>query len=156
MAQTVKRLSTMWETRVRSLGWGDPLENEMAIHSSILAWRVSMDRGAWWAIVPIPWTHKELDTTEWFFGNCYFINNIKKNEHWRTDAFKLWCWRRLLRVPWTLRRAKKSVLKEMNAVAEAPILWPPDVKSQLTGKDPDNGKDWRQKEKRVAEDEMVR
>ena len=39
--------------------------------------------------------------------------------------------------------------------AEAPILWPPDVKSQLIGKDPDTGKDWRQKEKGVTEDEMV-
>ena len=42
------------------------------------------------------------------------------------------------------------------AEAEAPIVWPPDSKSQLTGKDHDVGKDWRQKEKRVAEDEMVR
>ena len=40
--------------------------------------------------------------------------------------------------------------------AEAPILWPPDVMSQLTGKDPDAGKAWRQKEKGAAEDEMVR
>ena len=40
--------------------------------------------------------------------------------------------------------------------AKAPILWPPDIKSQLTGKDPDAGKDWRQKEKEAAEDEMVR
>ena len=40
MAQTVKRLSMMWETRVLSLGWEDPLEKEMAIHSSILAWRI--------------------------------------------------------------------------------------------------------------------
>ena len=40
--------------------------------------------------------------------------------------------------------------------AEAPILWPPDTKSQLIGKDTDAGKDWRQKEKGVAEDEMVR
>ena len=39
--------------------------------------------------------------------------------------------------------------------AEAPIFWPPDVKSQLTGKDPDAGKDWKQKEKRAAEDEIV-
>ena len=38
----------------------------------------------------------------------------------------------------------------------APILWPPDLKSQLTGKDPDAGKDWRQGENRVAEDEMIR
>ena len=39
--------------------------------------------------------------------------------------------------------------------AEAPILWPPDVKSQFTGKDPDAGKDWRQEEKGMTEDEMV-
>ena len=37
---------------------------------------------------------------------------IKKGEHWRTDAFKLWCWRRLLRVPWTTRRSNQSILKE--------------------------------------------
>ena len=42
------------------------------------------------------------------------------------------------------------------AEAEAPILWTPDVKGWLTGKDPDTGKDWRPKEKRAAEDEMVR
>ena len=45
VAQTVKRLSIMWETRVRALGWEDPLEKEMAIHSSIIAWK-------------IPWTDK--------------------------------------------------------------------------------------------------
>ena len=45
VAQTVKHLLTMWETRVRSLGWQDPLEKEMATHSSILAWK-------------IPWTEK--------------------------------------------------------------------------------------------------
>ena len=42
-----------------------------------------------------------------------------------------------------------------NAEAEAPVLWPPDAKSQLTGKDPDAGKDWRQEEKRTIENEMV-
>ena len=40
VAQTVKRLSTMWKTRVRSLGWEDPLEKEMAIHSSTIAWKI--------------------------------------------------------------------------------------------------------------------
>ena len=40
MAQTVKRLPAMWETRVRSLGWEDPLEKEMATHSSALAWKI--------------------------------------------------------------------------------------------------------------------
>ena len=47
VAQTVKNLPTMWETWVRSLGWEDPLEEEMATQSSILAWRSPMDRGAW-------------------------------------------------------------------------------------------------------------
>src|SRR5574337_548821 len=40
---------------------------------------------------------------------------IKKAEHQRTDAFELWCWRRLLRVPWTARRSNQSILKEINA-----------------------------------------
>ena len=39
---------------------------------------------------------------------------IKKAEHWRVDAFELWCWRRLLRVPWTARRSNQSILKEIN------------------------------------------
>ena len=63
---------------------------------------------------------------------------IKKAECQKTDAFKLCCWRRLLRVPWTARRSKQSIIKEVNpeifigrtdAKAEAPILWPPDAKS---------------------------
>ena len=52
VAQRVKRLLTTWETWVQSLGWEDPLEKEMATHSSILAWKIHpMDRGAWWATV---------------------------------------------------------------------------------------------------------
>ena len=51
MAQLVKNLPAMWEVWVRSLGWEDPLEEGMATHSSILAWRILMDRGAWWATV---------------------------------------------------------------------------------------------------------
>ena len=59
---------------------------------------------------------------------------IKKAKHRRIDAFELWCWRRLLRVPWTARRSNQSVLTEINpeysdVEAEAPILWPPDAKS---------------------------
>ena len=63
---------------------------------------------------------------------------IKKAEHQRIDAFELWCWRRLLRVPWTARRSNQSILKEISpeifirrtdAEAEAPILWPPDAKN---------------------------
>ena len=46
-------------------------------------------------------------------------------------------------------------IRRTDAEAEAPILWPPDVKSQLTGKDPDAGKDWKQEEKGTTEDEMA-
>ena len=51
VAQMVKHLSAMWETWVQSLGWEDPLEKGKTTHSIILAWRISMDRGAWWATV---------------------------------------------------------------------------------------------------------
>ena len=51
VAQSVKNLPAMQETRVRSLGGEDPLEEEMATHPSILAWRIPIDRGAWWAMV---------------------------------------------------------------------------------------------------------
>ena len=47
VAQTVKRLSAMQEIRVQSLGWEDPLEKEMAAHSSTLAWKIPMGEGAW-------------------------------------------------------------------------------------------------------------
>ena len=52
VAQMVKNPPAMWETWVRSLGWEDPLEEGLATHSSILAWSIPMDRGAWWATSP--------------------------------------------------------------------------------------------------------
>ena len=74
---------------------------------------------------------------------------IEKAERQRIDVFKLCCWRKLLRAPWTANRSNQSILKEINpeysgrtdAEAEAPILWPHDSKSRLIGKDPDTGKD---------------
>ena len=51
VAQTVKNLPVMQETQVQSLRWEDPLEKVMATDSSILAWRIPMDRGAWRAVV---------------------------------------------------------------------------------------------------------
>ena len=63
---------------------------------------------------------------------------VKRAEHRRIDAFELWCWRRLLRVPWTARRSNQSRPKEISpgiffgrndAKAETPVLWPPHVKS---------------------------
>ena len=62
---------------------------------------------------------------------------VKKDECQRIDDFELWCWRRLLRVPWTARRSSQSILKKIGPVyllrtdseAETPILWPPDAKN---------------------------
>ena len=135
---------------------------------------------------------------------------IKKAEC-RIDAFELWCWRRLLRVPWAARRSNQSILKEISPeysleglmlmlkfslvqslshvqlfatpwtaahqaslsitnswsllklnvhqVSDAEdwytILWPPDAKNWLIGKDPDAGEDWRWEEKEMTEDEMI-
>ena len=59
----MKNPPAMWETWVRSLGWEDSLEKRTASHSSILAWRIPMDRGAWQAPYS-PWGHKESDTAE--------------------------------------------------------------------------------------------
>ena len=84
---------------------------------------------------------------------------------WRTDVFELWCWSRLFEGP-----LKSKVIKPIKpkgnwpgicigracAEAEAPVLWPPDVKSPFIGKGPDAGKVWRQKERGTTEDEMVR
>ena len=90
--------------------------------------------------------------------------SIRKAECRRIHAFELWCWRRLLRIPWTARRSNQWVVKEINpeysslfidAKAGTPKVWPPDVKTWFAGKAPDAGKDSGQEEKRVREDEMV-
>ena len=102
----------------------------------------------------------------WFFHwSCMGVRaGLKKAEHRRIHAFELWCWRRLLRVPWTARKSNQSILKEnqswvffgrTDAKAEAPVLWPPHAKSWLIGKDFDAGRDWGQKEKGRTEDEMA-
>ena len=88
---------------------------------------------------------------------------VKKAEHRRSDAFELWCWRRLLRVPWTARRSSQSILKEISPGCSLEwlmlklklqyfghLMW-----SWLIWKDPNAGKDWGQEEKGTAEDEMI-
>ena len=88
---------------------------------------------------------------------------IRKSEHRRIDAFELWCWRRLLRVPWTARRSNQSILKEISPEYSLEglmlklkhqyfghLMW-----SWLIRKDPDAGKNWGQEEKRMTEDEIV-
>jgi len=87
----------------------------------------------------------------------------KETEHQRINAFKLWCWRRLLRVTWTARRSNQSTLKEISPEysleglmvrlklqCSGHLMWRTD-----SGKDPDAGKDWRQEEKGMTDDEMV-
>ena len=84
---------------------------------------------------------------------------VKNAEHWRVDAFELWFWRELLRVPWTQPVHPKGdqswmFTRRTDAEAETPILWSPDAKNWLLRKDPDAGKDWRWEEKGMTEDEM--
>ena len=89
--------------------------------------------------------------------------SVKKAECPSIDAFKLWCWRRLLRVPWTARRSNQSILKEISPGISLEGLMLK-LKLQYFGhfmrrvdslKDLDAGRDWGQEEKRTTEDEMA-
>ena len=114
---------------------------------------------------------KMLLTRDWFpkFTNssCSSCESwtIKKAEHRRTDAFELWCWGRLLIVPWTARRSNQSILKEiipehsleglmlkLKLQSFGHMMW----RTDSLEKDPDAGKNWRQEEKGMTEDEMDR
>ena len=88
---------------------------------------------------------------------------IKKAECGRIDAFELWCWIRLLRVPLDCKESQPVHPKgdhswvfigRTDVETEIPILWPPDAKSWFIWKDPDAGKDWRREEKGMTEEEM--
>ena len=86
---------------------------------------------------------------------------IKKAEHRRIDAFELWCWRRLLRVPWTAKRSNQSILKGINPeYSLAGLMLKMKLqyfghlsKNWLIGKVAVAGKDWRQEEKGMTEDD---
>ena len=93
MPQTVKDPPAMQETQVRSLYWEDPLEEGKATHSSILAWRIPMDRGTWWATVRgVANMTKQLSTAQQSFkikksllkyslytvcSNCIYVQYIQ-------------------------------------------------------------------------------
>ena len=89
---------------------------------------------------------------------------MKKAEHQKIDAFELWCWRRLLRVPWTARRSNQSILKEISPEYSLERLMLK-LKLQYFGhlmrrvdsleRDLDTGRDWEQEEKGMTEDVMV-
>ena len=88
---------------------------------------------------------------------------VKKAEHWRIDAFELWCWRRLLRVPWTARRSNQSIIKEISPGCSLEgmmlklklqyfghLMWRVDSLEKI-----DAGRVWGQEEKERTEDEMA-
>ena len=88
---------------------------------------------------------------------------MKKAECWKIDAFELWCWIRLFRVPWAARRSNQSILKEISSGCSLEGLM---LKLKLqyfghlmwwvdSGKDPDTRRDWGQEEKGTTEDEMA-
>ena len=120
VAWAVKNLSGMQETWVQLLDWENPLEKGMANHSSFLA-------GI------IPWTEYGIaesvrhswatNTHTCFWNNIHHgfgqlskfrRHAINKAEHGKLDVFVLWCWRKLLRVPWTARILNQSILKQIN------------------------------------------
>ena len=89
---------------------------------------------------------------------------VKKAEHWRIDAFELWCWRKTLESPLDCKEIQPvhsegdqpwDFFGRNDAKAETPIFWPPHVKSWLIGKDSDAERDWGQEEKGTTEDEMA-
>ena len=85
---------------------------------------------------------------------------VKKAERWKIDDFELWCWRRLLRVPWTARRSKQSILQEISPgcsleglMLKLKLQYFGHLMWRLVGKDPDVQRDWGQEEKGTTEDE---
>ena len=97
VAQRVKHLLAMWETRIQSLGWEDPLEKKMATHSSTLAWEIP-----WTAAHQAPLSTEFSRQERW---SGYFLLHFRSQPRDRTcisctaSPLPLWCWRRLLRVP---------------------------------------------------------
>ena len=88
---------------------------------------------------------------------------VKKAEGRKIDAFELWCWRRLFRVPWTAEIQPVHPKGDQSWVfigrtddeAATPVLWPPNAKRRLVGNDLDTARDWGQEEKGMTEDEMA-
>ena len=100
-----------------------------------------------------------IQQASWLRAGFSWITGLFSLSVW--DAFELWCWRRLLKSSLYSKKIKLVNPKgnqswifigRTDSEAEAPMLWSPEERSQLTGKDPDAGKDWRQVEKGMPED----
>ena len=182
VAQVIKNPPAIQETSVQSLGWEVPLEKGVAIHSSILAWRIpwtekpgglpsmgSQSRTWLRTSLVVQWVRIHLPTWQGS-GTCVTqlldlraLNPtlLNKRGHCSEEPVQEWP---LLAATWeSLHKAMKTqhnckqiniIVQEpwifigrIDAEAETPILWPPDVKNWLIGKDPDVGNDWRLKER---------
>ena len=162
----------MQETRVQSPGWEDPLDKEMATHSSILAWRipwtdepgrlqsmVSQRVGHDWVTNThgnyISLLSKELLGPETVFCSCHYhtLMHPCPRFHPETSSVRHSPTRNML--PDLFARISLLVVMKTDVEAETPILWPPDAKNWLIWKNPDAEKDWGQEEKQTTEDEMV-
>ena len=111
VAPSIKPLPTMQETWVQFLAREVPLEKEMATHFSIphgqrsLAGYCPWDRKSWTRL-------SAIFLSSFLYGcECW---TVKKAECQRIDDFKLWCWKKLSRVPWTARRSNQSILQKIN------------------------------------------
>ena len=128
----VKNLPGMQKTQVWSLGWGDPLEEGMKTHSRQYSWLENpMDRGFWWTRV------YGVAKVQKGFTFTFTFNALRKNN--------TFCW----------NHSELCNVGGTDAEAKIPVIWTPDSKNWLIGKDPDAGKDLRQEEKGTTEDEMV-
>ena len=108
--------------------------------------------------------NKGLSSQSYGFSSSHVCmwNLDQKAEHWRIDAFELWCWRRLLRVPWTARRSNQSILKEISPEFSLDWCWSWNSKTLATWyeelthlKRPWCWKRLKQEGKGMTEDEMV-
>ena len=108
----VKNLPAVWETWVQSLGWEDPLEEGMATHSSIPAWRIPMERGAWWAAVH--GVGKSLTRLSDLVCVCVYKTNLFFALHWVTILLSDDCY--------------PNIFKKITANKIYHSLWSQDVK----------------------------
>ena len=165
----------MQETWVWSLGWEDPLEKEMATHSSTLAWKIPwMDEPGRLQSMGSQRVGHDWATSLSDFPFLSYGSSSSHTWMWLLDHKEGWApnnWRfptvvleKTPESPMDCKEIKPVNSKgnqpwiftgRTDAEAEAPILWSPDAKSRLIGKDPDSGKDWGQEEKEATEDETV-
>ena len=151
----VKNLPAMQEIQAQSLGWEDPLEKEMATHSSVLAWRIPWTEEP---VRPQSWGHRVrhdwATNTYLVLGTVFFPHSYYNKPWYAPNSFfpvilRQKVLEKTLESPLDCREIKQVNPKGnqpwifiARTDAEAPILGPPDV-NRLIGKDPDAGKDWR-------------